>query len=402
MTPSQLARFTMQEISTGIKLNSRYSYLKDEGLKVETALGHTVLQSLPVIPGCVLFFVPSHPFLDGLINTWSREGFVERIQHLKPFFFEKPDLNNDLYGEYKEAIENHGGVFLIGVFRGRMSEGIDFDDNQARAVIAFGIPYPPVNELEIRLKREFNDEHQSENVMSGREWYDAQAFRSLFQATGRCIRHARDYGAVILIDQRFTEHLQKFPRWMKGSIQSDVPVGQIAERLSQFYVEMKQQFPPREVLHFGRPLTLSCAACSSNIMNLSNLSDAKCQTLPKREGLLRLLNCPRTDGFLFLRKGDQTALMATIAVGEICFCRSDLSGYSLVVCSCGAIIGAKMSVGTPDDIPLFDGIWFNITRVAASQGGKPAKLDTLLAPKTTLRLSMEGKGQQILACVADA
>jgi archaellum component FlaC len=127
-----------------------------------------------------------------------------------------------------------------------MSEGIDFYDDQARAVIAFGIPYPPVNEPEIRLKREFNDEHQSEKVMSGREWYDAQALRSLFQATGRCIRHARDYGAVILIDQRFTEHLLKFPRWMKGRVQSDVPAGQIVEQLAQFYVEMKQRFPALE------------------------------------------------------------------------------------------------------------------------------------------------------------
>jgi Fanconi anemia group J protein len=258
-----------------------------------------------------------------------------------------------------------------------------------------------VNELEIRLKREYNDEHQSEKMMSGREWYDAQAFRSLFQATGRCIRHARDYGALILIDQRFTDHIQKFPRWMKGSIQSDIPVVQIVERLSQFYVEMKQRFPPRQILNFGRPLILSCAACGSHVMNLTNLSDVTCQTLSKREGLLSLLNCSKTDGFLFLRKGDQTNLMASISVGEICFCRSDLSGYSMIVCSCGVIIGAKLSVGTVDDIPLFDGIWFHINRVSASQSGTTVKLDTVLFPKATFRLSMEGKGQQILACVAD-
>jgi hypothetical protein len=151
--------------------------------------------------------VPSHPFLASVIGTWARDGTIERIQRLKPFFHEKPDLSGDIYGDYKDAIEKSGGAFLIGVFRGRMSEGIDFYDDQSRAVIAFGIPYPPVNDLEIRLKRQYNDEHQGQHMMSGREWYDAQAFRSLFQATGRCIRHVGDYGAVILIDQRFPDHI---------------------------------------------------------------------------------------------------------------------------------------------------------------------------------------------------
>jgi hypothetical protein len=115
---------------------------------------------------------------------------------------------------------------------------------------------------------------------------------------------------------------------------------------------------------------------------------------------MRLLNCAKTDGIIFLRRSDQAPFNSVVSVRDICFCRSDLSGYSLVVCSCGKIIGAKMSVGTPDDIPLFDGIWLLTSRVAASQSSTTVRLDTLLVPKATLKLSMEGKGQQILAYVA--
>lgn len=35
-----------------------------------------------------------------------------------------------------------GGAILMGVCRGRISEGLDFSDNAARCVIVIGIPYP--------------------------------------------------------------------------------------------------------------------------------------------------------------------------------------------------------------------------------------------------------------------
>jgi glycerate kinase len=35
-----------------------------------------------------------------------------------------------------------GGAILMGVCRGRISEGLDFSDNAARCVIVIGVPYP--------------------------------------------------------------------------------------------------------------------------------------------------------------------------------------------------------------------------------------------------------------------
>lgn len=50
----------------------------------------------------------------------------------------------------------------------------------------------------------FNDRRhrQGEDVMTGQDWYSAQAFRALNQALGRCIRHSNDWGAIILLDSR--------------------------------------------------------------------------------------------------------------------------------------------------------------------------------------------------------
>lgn len=38
--------------------------------------------------------------------------------------------------------ENRDGAVFFAVFRGKVSEGIDFSDNYCRAVVTLGIPFP--------------------------------------------------------------------------------------------------------------------------------------------------------------------------------------------------------------------------------------------------------------------
>ena len=53
----------------------------------------------------------------------------------------------------------------------------------------------------------------------------SQAFRALNQALGRCIRHKRDYGAIVLLDERFGDtyrmrdgslYRDKLSAWVRG------------------------------------------------------------------------------------------------------------------------------------------------------------------------------------------
>jgi hypothetical protein len=41
--------------------------------------------------------------------------------------------------------------------------------------------------------------------LTGRDWYFQQAARAVNQAVGRVIRHRHDYGAVLLLDERFAQ-----------------------------------------------------------------------------------------------------------------------------------------------------------------------------------------------------
>ena len=106
-----------------------------------------------------------------------------------------------------------GGLFLA-VARGKISEGIDFTDRAARAVVVIGIPYPSAADAQILEKKKHNDSNGARQKaaglagpepISGNAWYNLQAFRSVNQALGRAIRHRYDYGAIYLVDERYLE-----------------------------------------------------------------------------------------------------------------------------------------------------------------------------------------------------
>ena len=44
------------------------------------------------------------------------------------------------------------GALFIAVCRGKVSEGLDFADNNARAVICVGIPFPNVKDIQVRFE----------------------------------------------------------------------------------------------------------------------------------------------------------------------------------------------------------------------------------------------------------
>lgn len=58
--------------------------------------------------------------------------------------------------------------------------------------------------FQIEQKRLYNDKYSaSRGLLPGNRWYETQAYRALNQSLGRCLRHKDDWGALILIDDRF-------------------------------------------------------------------------------------------------------------------------------------------------------------------------------------------------------
>ena len=57
---------------------------------------------------------------------------------------------------HKELCQSdNGGQIIFAICRGKISEGYDFPDELARAVIIVGIPYPNIKDPKIVMKQEY-------------------------------------------------------------------------------------------------------------------------------------------------------------------------------------------------------------------------------------------------------
>lgn len=192
---------------------------------VQDAIGDAVLHVCDVTPHGVLAFFPSYSLIDLLVNRWRETGVWKKLQYLKHVFLENRDgkTHHEIMECYYQDVATDKGALLFAVYRGKVSEGMDFKDHQARAVITVGVPYPNVGDMAVRAKKDYNNRYSRErNLLKGDEWLRVQAYRALNQAVGRCVRHRGDWGAVLLIDGRFTnhyftEHLSKWLRDMLGN-----------------------------------------------------------------------------------------------------------------------------------------------------------------------------------------
>lgn len=199
---------------SGMPLQVTYQHTNKP--EFQDALGTTVVNLCQRIPDGVLLFLPSYTLLDKLSARWKVTGMWSRLSQLKHLVVEPrgggPDALQSVINDYYNAIaEKKGGLFMA-VCRGKVSEGLDFADANARGVIVAGIPFPNVKDSKVDSKRKFNDTSmQRLGLLSGDTWYEQQAFRALNQAIGRCIRHRGDWGAIFLVDERF-----KQPKYQRG------------------------------------------------------------------------------------------------------------------------------------------------------------------------------------------
>ena len=109
-------------------------------------LGKTIARVASITPGGMLVFFPSYGLMDQCFEIWERNYVTPLIASQKCLFREPKDPKEYqlIIQKYYEAIfhDEARGSILMGVCRGRISEGLDFSDNAARCVILVGIPYP--------------------------------------------------------------------------------------------------------------------------------------------------------------------------------------------------------------------------------------------------------------------
>ena len=219
-------------------------------------MAETILTLLPRIPGNMIIFFPSYGYMADCMKAWTDMGALQRMQSLKEVYQEDVGMATKDFDLIVKQLENavyKDGAILMAVCRGKASEGIDFSDAMCRCVIIIGIPYAPFTDMKVKLRREYLDDRAKQQTIlnerlmaassrgqslesvqlddlplasitnfnaptyTGDEWYTINAHRAVNQSVGRVIRHRKDFGAILLMDDRYTSptSINRLSRWMQ-------------------------------------------------------------------------------------------------------------------------------------------------------------------------------------------
>lgn len=232
----------------GVELKS--SYDNRDNPKYKRSMGNLLLNLSRVTPSGLLVFFPSYPVMDKCIQSWHSENILARITQNKPHFVEpknKKELNTQMEMFY-EKIKDPAfkGATFFAVCRGKVSEGLDFADDNGRVVVITGLPFPPMTDPKVELKKQFLDGPHNKGLLRGRQWYRQQASRAVNQAVGRVIRHNKDYGAILLCDVRFTypDAIDQLPIWIKPYVKVYEEYGTVQRSLVLFFKTVENMFSP--------------------------------------------------------------------------------------------------------------------------------------------------------------
>ncbi|GAW83133.1 DNA repair helicase [Plasmodium gonderi] len=229
------------------------------------ALGNCIFDIITCIPYGVLIFFSSYSSMTETVNAWKKFKIFEKINSYKTIFVEpnKAAELKDILDQYENIIKKKKkGAILMGVCRGKISEGIDFKDDCCRGVIICGLPYGNVYDSKIIFKKEFLDnfsyesnsndnknggngggttQHNSgsslSNVSKGNKWYNEEAMRSINQSIGRVIRHKNDYGSIFFLDSRFSnnQRIKEISKWVRTHFRIYRDIEQIQSDIDKFF-----------------------------------------------------------------------------------------------------------------------------------------------------------------------
>jgi chromosome transmission fidelity protein 1 len=142
------------------------------------------------------------------------------------------------------------GALLFAVVGGKMSEGINFSDDLARAVVMVGMPYGNPADPELRERMAYLDRRGGgargasappPASSPGREYYENLCLRAVNQSIGRSIRHVEDHAVILLLDQRYAAPAvrAKLPGWISDRVVVQEGWGPVAAGVGAFFREKR-------------------------------------------------------------------------------------------------------------------------------------------------------------------
>lgn len=182
--------------------------------------GQLVIEMSQIIPDGIVVFFPSYIYMEEILSIWDETKVLERISRNKLIFIETPSFKEtDVALEaYKKTVDSGKGSILFCVARGKISEGVDFQNQYGRCVILIGIPFQYTESITLQKRLMYLKEVYNINES---EFLTFDAMRHAAQCLGRVIRNKDDYGIMILADVRFNQKskINKLPSWILSFVE---------------------------------------------------------------------------------------------------------------------------------------------------------------------------------------
>ena len=210
-------------------------------------IGESALQLSRVIPGGMIFFFTSFAYLRHVQGFLKQSGYWNKIQERKLILVE-PDQSKDLekvMKQYKSAVDNQTEVFtgalLLAVMNGKLSEGINFQNEYCRCVVCVGLPFPNTHDRAIQERMKFFDQLQDEGLSkcNGQMFLENSCMRIVNQAIGRSFRNINDYAVALLFDQRYKTHKTLLPDWIQENYREAPEWNTVIAESTKFFSNKK-------------------------------------------------------------------------------------------------------------------------------------------------------------------
>ncbi len=198
-------------------VTTQYDVLRSDPHAI-SRLADRVARVLEALPVKTAVFFPSFDLMQKVLDA----GLQAQLPP-NPFIEYAKVPIADLWRSVEGWKSDPKGSVLIGVAGGRLSEGIDYPDEELEAVVLVGIPYPKPTAKRTALR-----DYLDRTVGHGYEYtFEAPAQRVIRQALGRMIRSEHDRGLAIVLDRR----APKFAAYLPGL----APIERLDQLARSFY-----------------------------------------------------------------------------------------------------------------------------------------------------------------------
>ncbi|TDL22084.1 DNA repair helicase [Rickenella mellea] len=249
---------TIPKGPSGKELEFKYNRKDDKSLLEE--LGQVMFNLVNIVPAGMVVFFPSYAFLEKVKVAWKENGLLMRLTAKKKLFFEPRDSANveSVLREYYNAVHStevdghsKGGAIMLAVVGAKLSEGLNFSDDLARAVILVGLPFANLQSMELKERMKYlnatekssGKQRNAGSKDAGSEMYENLCMKAVNQSIGRAIRHRSDWSSLILIDRRYDSPRirSKLPHWIGKDVKMTQTFGNAVKTLSGFFRDKKDK-----------------------------------------------------------------------------------------------------------------------------------------------------------------